>query len=120
MVMDRIAPVISDIVDNVAALGFIPVLCIFSWMASTTTMASSTTIPIANTRANIVRTLSENPKSCRKKKVPTNETGIAIAGIKVDLKSCRKIKTIINTRIKASKRVCSTWLIDSSIWSRTE
>ncbi|MNT96529.1 hypothetical protein D3C72_2386430 [compost metagenome] len=82
-------------------------------MASTTTMASSTTIPMANTRANIVNTLSEKPKSWRKKKVPINETGIAIAGIKVDLKSCKKMKTMIKTKMNASKSVCSTWLMDS-------
>ncbi|MNL88225.1 hypothetical protein D3C87_2178050 [compost metagenome] len=50
-------------------------------------MASSTTIPMANTRANKVKRLIENPKRLIKKNVPIIETGTAIAGIKVDLKS---------------------------------
>ncbi|MOA30455.1 hypothetical protein D3C78_1515460 [compost metagenome] len=71
-------------------------------------MASSTTIPIESTKANMVNTLSEKPNRLRKKKVPISETGMAIAGMIVDLKSCRKIKTIIKTNIKASNRVCFT------------
>ncbi|MNY40141.1 hypothetical protein D3C86_1748640 [compost metagenome] len=71
-------------------------------------MASSTTIPIDSTNANMVSTLSEKPNKLRKKKVPMRETGIAIAGIMVDLKSCKKIKTIINTKINASNKVCFT------------
>jgi len=56
----------------------------------------------------MVSTLSEKPNRLRKKKVPMSETGMAIAGMIVDLKSCRKIKTIIKTNIKASNRVCFT------------
>ena len=45
---------------------------------STTTIASSTTIPIASTRPNNVNVLIEKPSRYRKAKVPTTETGTAI------------------------------------------
>ncbi|MNL44265.1 hypothetical protein D3C87_1668280 [compost metagenome] len=71
-------------------------------------MASSTTIPIASTSAKRVSRLIENPNSCIKKNVPTIETGTAIAGINVDLKSCKKINTTIKTSTKASSKVVIT------------
>jgi hypothetical protein len=49
-----------------------------------------------------------NPNSCKKKKVPTIATGTAIAGISVERKSCRKIKTTIATSIKAISKVSFT------------
>ena len=67
--------------------GLSPVRSIFECAASTTTIASSTTIPMASTSANRVSRLMVNPKSCIKKKVPMMATGTAIAGINVDLKS---------------------------------
>jgi hypothetical protein len=48
----------------------------------------------------------ENPKRLMKKNVPKMATGTAIAGISVDLKSCKKINTTINTNAKASSNVC--------------
>jgi hypothetical protein len=53
-------------------------------------------------------------KQLRKKNVPTIATGTAIAGINVDLKSCRNINTTINTSIKASISVCITFSIEAS------
>jgi hypothetical protein len=50
-------------------------------------MASSTTIPMAN-HGKQRCILMENPNICRKKK-PTIATGTPMAGIKVDLKSCK-------------------------------
>ncbi|MNY79298.1 hypothetical protein D3C86_2198690 [compost metagenome] len=50
-------------------------------------MASSTTIPMARTRANKVSRLIEKPNNCIKKNVPIIATGTAIAGIKVERKS---------------------------------
>lgn len=81
--------------------------------ASTTTIASSTTIPMARINANRVRRLMEYPNKFRKKKVPIMETGTAIAGIRVDLKSCKNKNTTINTSINASKRVASTLSIEA-------
>ncbi|MNQ69439.1 hypothetical protein D3C85_840420 [compost metagenome] len=72
----------------VAAFGLSPGFSsILACTASTTTIASSTTIPMASTNANSVKRLTEKPNSCMKKKVPIIATGTAIAGIKVDLKS---------------------------------
>ena len=42
------------------------------------------------------------------------ETGTAIAGIKVDLKSCKKRKTTKKTRTKASNKVVITLEIEAS------
>ena len=77
-------------------------------------MASSTTIPIASTRANNVIKLSVIPKNCIKKKVPIKETGTAIAGIKVDLQSPKNINTTKLTNKKASINVCITFSIEAS------
>jgi hypothetical protein len=41
-------------------------------------------------------------------------TGTAIAGISVERRSCRKIKTTIATSIKAIIKVSFTWLIEAS------
>ena len=48
---------------------------------STTTIASSTTMPIASTKPKSERLLIENPNRYIKKNVPTSETGIAKSGI---------------------------------------
>src|SRR5712675_1052687 len=48
---------------------------------STTTIASSTTIPTARTRPKSDRLLSENPNIAMKKKVPISDTGIATIGM---------------------------------------
>ena len=59
---------------------------IFAITASTTTIASSTTVPIANTKANNVRMLRENPASITMMNVPNNDTIMEIDGITVALK----------------------------------
>ena len=59
-------------------------------IASTTTMASSTTVPMANTKANRVKMLMVNPAAIKQAKVPINDTIIEIEGISVALKSCKK------------------------------
>ena len=48
---------------------------------STTTMASSTNNPIANTMANIVSMLMEKPAAANTAKVPSRTTGTAIVGM---------------------------------------
>ena len=48
---------------------------------STTTIASSTTMPMASTRPNSVSLLMENPNAAMTAKVPTSETGMATIGI---------------------------------------
>ena len=48
---------------------------------STTTMASSTTMPIASTRPNSDRLFSVKPNAAMKKKLPISETGMATSGM---------------------------------------
>ena len=109
-----IAPPISPIAFFVAFNGGSFSLCIFTWTASTTTIALSTTIPIASTKANKVSILIEKPSICIKKNVPINDTGTAIAGISVDRKSCKKRYTTTNTKINASSKVLSTTDMEAS------
>ena len=73
----------------VASFGFMPcsMWCI---TASTTTMASSTTMPMASTRPNIDSVFSEKPSSGKKMNVPTSETGTVSSGINVARKFCKK------------------------------
>ena len=52
--------------------------------ASTTMMASSTTVPIASTRAKSVSRLIENPARARKAKVPTSDMRIETVGMSVE------------------------------------
>ncbi len=56
-------------------------------------MASSTTIPIASTKPNKVMVLMVYPITNIKAKVPINETGIAIVGIRVARQFCKNKKT---------------------------
>ena len=84
---------------------------IFAMTASTTTMASSTTVPMASTRANSVRMLSEKPASETMAKVPNSETIIDIEGMIVALRFCRKKNTTSTTRMMAMTSVSTTlWM----------
>jgi hypothetical protein len=80
---------------------------------STTTIASSTTIPIASTRPNRERVLMEKPKPSRTANVPTIETGTATSGITEARQVWRKSTTTITTSRTASNRVFTTSRIDS-------
>ena len=79
---------------------------------STTTMASSTTMPIASTRPNSDRLFSEKPKLARKKKLPISETGIATSGMIAARQVCRNRITTSTTRMIASPMVSITALTD--------
>ncbi len=57
---------------------------------STTTMASSTTRPIASTRPKRESVLMEKPNSGKNTNVPTSETGTARSGISVARQPCKK------------------------------
>src|SRR5579862_2476508 len=76
-------------------------------------MASSTTIPIASTKPNIVSVLIVKPSGIKKQNVPSIDTGIASTGIKVDLKFWRKIKTTIATSPRVFSNVPTTSAIDT-------
>ena len=55
-----------------------------------------------------------NPINCSTKKVPINATGIAMAGIKVERKSCKKMNTTRKTRMNASIKVFNTSWMDAN------
>ncbi len=70
--------------------------------ASVTTMASSTTMPMASTSPNIVSTLIEKPSSGKKMNVPMSATGTVSNGISVARQLCRKMNTTSTTSTIAS------------------
>src|SRR5580658_7577701 len=108
-----IALVTSDIATEVAVCGSecssLICLCTFS----ITTMASSTTSPVASVMPNMVSELMEKPKALINAKVPTSETGIVIAGIIVARQSNRNRNMTTMTMTIASSRVCTTSRIES-------
>ena len=103
--MPTSAPVISDIDLRVASSGDRPSSLMMRSTFSTTTMASSTSRPIASTIANMVSMLTEKPSTASTPKVPSSTTGTAIVGISVARKFCRNRYITRNTRTIASARV---------------
>ena len=75
---------------------------------STTTIASSTTMPMASTRPNSDRLLSVKPNSSITKKVPISDTGMAASGMIAARQVCRNRTTTSTTRTMASRMVCQT------------
>ena len=72
---------------------------------STTTMASSTTMPIARMIANSVVRLTLNPIAAIAAKAPMMVTGTVVAGTSMARQSCRKTKITASTSSAASIRV---------------
>ncbi len=105
-------PETSFIAWSVAARGAIP-SSMWCSTASTTTIASSTTRPIASTRPNSDSALIEKPSSGKSAKVPISDTGTAISGISVARQFCRKRKTTRITSTIASASVFRISLIPS-------
>ena len=79
---------------------------------STTTMASSTTMPMASTSPNSVSVLIEKPSISSTAKVPTIDTGTASSGITEARQVCRNSTTTITTSSTASSSVATTARID--------
>ena len=77
--MAMTGPETSRIAFSAASLGDSP-SSIWRSTASTTTMASSTTNPMARTRPNSDSVLIEKPRNGKKAKVPISETGTASGG----------------------------------------
>ena len=75
---------------------------------STTTMASSTTMPIAKTRPNSDRLFSVKPNAAMKKKLPISETGMATSGMMAARQVCRNRTTTSTTSTMASPMVSIT------------
>ena len=82
---------------------------------STTTMASSTTRPMASTSPSRVRMLSEKPKMSMNPKVPMSEMGTATMGMTVARQLCKERNTTTITRKRASNSVLYTSWMDSEM-----
>ncbi len=82
-------------------------------MFSSTTIASSTTKPVASVRPKSVSVLIEKPRSFIAAKVPISETGIVIDGMSVLCQLCRKMKMTRTTSKIAMRSVTTTSLIEA-------
>ena len=104
----RVMPMIGPNSSRMAALAASRPDMPFSilWTApSTTTMASSTTMPIASTIANRVEKLTVKPSAAMAAKAPMMVTGTVVAGTSIARQSCRNTRITMRTRIAASYRV---------------
>ncbi len=110
--MAKIGPVISFIALIVASRTGRP-LASHRSIFSSTTIASSTTMPIARTSPNSVRLFSVKPIRLMTAKVPTSDTATSITGRSRAFQSCKKIKMTMATRMTASRNVLNTSLTDS-------
>ena len=77
------APVIWPIAFTVASRGDSPSSTMIRSTFSTTTIASSTRMPIASTIANMVSTLIEKPSASSAPQVPSRAIGTTIVGMSV-------------------------------------
>src|SRR5580704_13559012 len=107
------APATSFIATDAALCGSVMPSAMCRSTFSITTIASSTTSPVASVMPNSVSVLIEKPKALTNMNVPTNDTGIVIAGMNVLRQSCKNKKMTMITRPTASSNVISTSLIDS-------
>ena len=82
-------------------------------MFSSTTMASSTTNPVASVRPKSERVLIEKPRSFIAANVPISETGIVMDGMIVLCQLCKKMKMTRTTKRIAISNVTRTSLIDA-------
>ncbi len=114
-VMARIGPVISSMALIVAVLASSPLAIIRSTFSSTT-IASSTTMPIASTNPKSVKLLSEKPIAAMIANVPISETGTSIIGRIMALQSCKNTSTTRPTKITASRSVLKTSNTDSRMY----
>jgi len=112
MAMAITGPETSSMALRVASLGESP-CSMWCSTASTTTMASSTTSPMARTSPKRDKVLMEKPKSGNRAKVPMRETGTARRGMRVARQPCRNRNTTRMTRKSASKRVWTISLMPS-------
>ena len=110
--MAMIGPDTSSIALRVASIGGRPSSMCRSTF-STTTMASSTTMPMASTSPNSDSVLSEKPSASMTAKVPTSDTGTATSGMIDARQVCRNTITTMTTSRMASNSVSTTARIDS-------
>ncbi len=94
----------SSMVTRAASTGLRPSRNLRSTF-STTTIASSTTMPTARTSPNSVSMLMEKPRASMTANVPTSETGMAARGMIVARHVCRNKRTTMTTSPMASRIV---------------
>jgi hypothetical protein len=109
-------PLTSSMAFSVASFGLRP-SSIQRVVFSTTTMASSTTMPMTRTRPKRVSWLNEYPSRSITAKVPMRETGMVASGMRVARKFWRKRKTVRTTRMRASTRVWTTPAMEARMMS---
>src|ERR1039458_6337890 len=107
------ALVTSPMARDVASCGSECSMAMWRCTFSITTMASSTTSPVASVMPNRVSELMEKPNILMKAKVPISETGMVTAGMMVARQSSKKRKMTVMTMKMASARVTSTSRIES-------
>ena len=112
-VVAMIGPCTSSMAIVVDSSGDRPSRSMCSSTFSMTTIASSTTIPMANTSAKRVSVLIVKSKTTKVAKVPMMETGTAKTGIKVVRHFCRNTKTTRMTKSNDSMKVISTSSMDA-------
>ena len=91
-------------------------------MFSSTTIASSMTMPTESVSASIVIMFSVKPMYQMRPKVAMIEVGIAMAAMRVDRRLPRNSSTTSAARTDPTMRCSSTLRIDASMnsdWSRT-
>src|SRR6201989_1824418 len=106
------ATVIWALALAVASRGESPSSAITRSTFSTTTMASSTSKPMASTSPNIDSVLIEKPTTEIAAQVPSSTTGTAIVGISVARKFCRNRYITRNTSTMPSTSVLTTSSMD--------
>jgi len=107
------ALVTSPMARDVASCGSECSMAMWRCTFSMTTMASSTTSPVASVMPKRVSELMEKPKTLMKAKVPISETGMVTAGMMVARQSSRKRKMTTMTMVMASARVTRTSRMES-------
>jgi hypothetical protein len=112
--MAMTGPLTSSMAWMAASRGPLPSEAMMRSTFSRTTMASSTTMPMASTMPNRVRRLIEKPSRYMPAKVPMIDTGTAITGIRVARQFCRNTNTTNTTRIMASMKVLMTSSMEAS------
>src|ERR1017187_2159051 len=107
------ALVTSPMAREVASCGSECYMAMWRCTFSMTTIASSTTSPVASVMPKSVNELMEKPKSLIKANVPMSETGMVTAGMMVARQSSKKRKITTMTMTIASESVTSTSRIES-------
>ncbi len=103
-VMPMIGPSSSRMALIEASCGVWP-RSMFWLTPSTTTIASSTTMPMARTIESSVSMFTEKPMAAMAAKAPMMVTGTVVAGTSVARQFCRNTRITISTSTAASIRV---------------